>query len=331
MTNTITPTAAWATPPVSVPAPLEPPPGTPYQHLLREPGRRWWRPLASFGLLVSSYVVVTIVMGIAIGLALVAALSAYPEATSLTLESLLDDGVTGWTSVATLLAMNLALAALIPAVLLANRVAHRMPVGYTHSVAGRFRFGWFGLVAAALAPLWVVYLALSQFFEPMPLFSHAETPAVTVALVAVVLLTTPLQCAGEEYALRGWLLQNLGMAIPRPLVALVVPTVVSAVVFSLLHGSLDPWIITSLVSTSVAACWVTWRTGGLEAAVALHTVNNVSIFLFQAAFGVPMMSGMITEGTTGTWLGALLGVTFNLLAIPVVAEVARRRGISPTR
>lgn len=331
MTNTIAPAAAWSTPPVAVPASIEPPPGTPYQHLFREPGRRWWRPLVSLAILVGSYLAVLLVVGVGVGLAVAAALSAYPDATVLTFETLMNEGVTGWASVVALLVMNLALAALIPAVLIANRIAHRMPVGYTHSVAGRFRFGWFGLVVAALAPLWVVYLALSQVFEPIPLFSNAETPAVTAALVAVVLLTTPLQCAGEEYAMRGWLLQNIGVAIPRPLVALVVPTVVSAVVFSALHGSLDPWIITSLVATSVAACWVTWRTGGLEAAVALHTVNNVSIFLFQAAFGVPLMSAIITDGTTGTWLGALLGVTFNLLAVPVVAEVARRRGINPTR
>lgn len=331
MTNTLTPTAAWAIPTVAAPEPLEPPPGTPYQHLFREPGRRWWRPLVSLAVLLCSYLVVAIVMGLVLGFTLVALTAGDPDRLTHIIEAFMSDGVTGWISVAALLVLNLSLAALIPAVLLANRVAHRLPTGYTHSIVGRFRFGWFAWVCAALAPLWVVYLGLSQLFEPIALFTNSETPAVTIALVGVVLLTTPLQCAGEEYALRGWLLQNIGVAIPRPVVALVVPTAVSALLFSLLHGSLDPWILISLIATSVVACWLTWKTGGLEAAVALHTVNNVSILLFQAAFGVPLMEGMISEGTTSTWFSALLSVSFSLLAIPVVAEVARRKGISATR
>lgn len=337
MTNTSAPTAiaptpaAWQLASVAAPAPLEPAPGTPYQHLFREPDRRWWRPLASLGIFLASYIAVLIVLGIIAVVAIVFAATSAPDP-EVFLNSVTGlTNVTGWTSVGVLLVTNVALAALIPTVLLANKVAHRLPAGYTHSVAGTFRWRWFGLVTAALLPLWGLYLAIAFALEPLPLFSHAETPAVTVALIAVVLLTTPLQAAGEEYFFRGWLLQNVGMWIPRPVVALVIPTVISAALFALAHGSLDPWIVLSLAATAVAAAWLTWRTGGLEAAVSLHAVNNVLIFVIQALLGVPMMTSTIGEQSVGTWVGGLMGLVSSLAAVAVVEWLARRRGIAPTR
>ena len=330
MTNTITPTGSWAPPAAPVPAapvPLEPAPGTPYQHVVREPGRRWWRPFASFGVFAAVYLGISIAMGLVLGLVVVAGLSAAPDPEAL----VTGVGLSGWTSVGALLAMNLALAALIPSVLIANKVAHRRPAGYTHSVTGRFRFGWFGIVTAVLTPIWLLYVVIAWFLEPVPLFTHVESLGVTAALIAVCLLTTPLQAAGEEYFFRGWLVQNIGVAIPRPVVALVVPTVVSAGLFALAHGSFDPWIIVSLAAMAVAACWLTWRTGGLEAAVALHTVNNVVIIVGQAALGVPLMANMVTEQSQGTVTGAVLGVVSSLVAVGVVEHLARRRGITPTR
>ncbi len=330
MTHTVTtPSAAWTTPAAPAPALVEPAPGTPYQHVFREPGRRWWRPLVSLGLFVAIYLGMSILLGIVLAASLLVAIAATP---TLDPEALVNlTGLTGWTSVAVLLVMNLALATLIPSVLVANRVAHLLPTGYTHSIAGRFRFAWAGLVFAVLVPVWLVYVVISWLLEPIPLFTHVETPAVTLALIGVCLLTTPLQAAGEEYFFRGWLLQNIGVAIPRPVVALVVPTIVSATLFSLAHGSFDGWVIVSLASMAVAACWMTWRTGGLEAAVAFHTVNNVVIIVGQAALGVPLMASMVSDDTSGTLVGALLGVASSLVAMGVVEMLARRQGITATR
>ena len=58
---------------------------------------------------------------------------------------------------------------------------------------------------------------------------------------------------------------------------LVVTTVVSAVLFGLAHGSPDPWVLLSIATLAVAACLANWRTGGLEAGIAMHAVNNVGV------------------------------------------------------
>ena len=47
----------------------------------------------------------------------------------------------------------------------------------------------------------------------------------------------------------------------RPLVGLVVGTVVSTVLFSAAHGSPDVWVLGSIGCLAVASCLATWRTG----------------------------------------------------------------------
>lgn len=326
--STLTPVVVWP-PHTAQPAPpLEPASGTSYPQLFRVPGRRRAAPLVSLAVLLGSYVAMIVALGIAIGLVFLVVVSSTP----ISLDALLAGrGVSGWASVGVLLLLNLALAALIPAVLLANKVAHPLPTGYTHSIVGRFRFGWFGLVTAVLVPVWSVYVVVAWLVEPIPLFTHVEAPLVTATFILVCLVTTPLQAAGEEYFFRGWLMQNIGVAIPRPVVALVVPTVTSAVLFVAAHGSLDPWIVLSLGASAVAACWMTWRTGGLEAAVSMHAVNNVVIIVGQAAFGVPFVSGLVTEQSTSTPAAGLLGVASSAVAVALVEILARRRGITPTR
>lgn len=327
MSNTLSP-VVWPPHAAQTTAPLEPAPGTTYPQLFRVPGRRLMAPLVSLAVFLGVYLAVALALGVVVGFGLLALVSP----TAVDVDGLLrGDGVSGWTSVGVLLLLNLLLAALIPAVLIANKVAQPLPAGHTHSIVGRFRFGWFALVTAVLLPVWLVYVVVSWFVEPTPLFTRVEPPLITATFILVCLLTTPLQAAGEEYFFRGWLMQNIGVAIPRPIVALVVPTVVSAVLFVAAHGSLDPWIVLSLGASAVAACWMTWRTGGLEAAVSLHAVNNVVIIVGQALVGVPFVTGLVTEQSASTPAAGLLGAASSALAVGIVELLARRRTITPTR
>jgi membrane protease YdiL (CAAX protease family) len=41
------------------------------------------------------------------------------------------------------------------------------------------------------------------------------------------------------------------------------------------HFSTDPWLILFYFSLGLLLSYVTWRTGGLEAAVAIHVANNM--------------------------------------------------------
>jgi membrane protease YdiL (CAAX protease family) len=90
--------------------------------------------------------------------------------------------------------------------------------------------------------------------------------------LGLLLLVVPVQAAAEEYAFRGYLLQAVGAVLRRPWI----PILVQAVLFAAIHGWGTPWGFADLVVFGALAGYLTVRTGGLEAAVALHVVNNLA-------------------------------------------------------
>ena len=206
--------------------------------------------------------------------------------------------------------------------LFANRIVHRMKIGYSTSVAGRVRWGWMVRCMLVLLPLWVIYLGLGQVLFP----PQSPRPEQWLAFLIIVLLTTPLQCAAEEYAFRGWILQNVGTWIRPPVVAIVISTVLSAVTFALAHSSLDPFVLADIGLFAVVAVFLTWRTGGLEAAIAMHTVNNVLIFVSIVIFG-GWAEALVGPETTGSVITLGLSVVVDAIAVTLILWQAKRAKI----
>ena len=69
------------------------------------------------------------------------------------------------------------------------------------------------------------------------------------------------------------------------------------------------------------ASYLTWRTGGLEAAIAAHTANNVVVFVpavLTGSLGASMLS------SEAPWELVVLDVVVMLVVAAVVAWLARR-------
>ena len=221
--------------PAPRPDPL-PAPGTEYAQFLRTGRNRWWKGLVVIVLLVVGYVVVSFVTGLgAIGLDLATG--------RIDQESLLQGRVT--ITPALLLSINLSAAIMIPLSMLLQWGFYGQPVRWIHSVRGHLRWDLLGRVALIIVPIWVVYVALSIFVFPAP--PSGAFTAESVALLAVVLLTTPLQAAGEEYGARGLITRAAGSWSADARLSLVISTVVSAVIFTLAHGAADFWLIALLL------------------------------------------------------------------------------------
>ena len=60
---------------------------------------------------------------------------------------------------------------------------------------------------------------------------------------------------------------------------------VSATLFALAHGTQDAWLFGDRLAFGLVASWLAWRTGGLEAPIALHVANNLVSLAFTAATG----------------------------------------------
>jgi uncharacterized protein len=208
-----------------------------------------------------------------------------------------------------LLSTNLSLAALIPASFFVQRVIYRSPVRLLHSLRGGFRWRLLPRTALVAVPLWLLYLVLSSVLQ----FPGSDySGGVSLALLAVVLLTTPFQAAGEEYAFRGVVTRAVGAWFRSPRVAFVVATIVASLLFMASHASTDPWLNAYYFLFGVGMAIMTWRTGGLETAVLVHVINNVLTFGVVALFN---------GGVAGTDRSAGTGSAYALVPIAVVAII----------
>lgn len=294
--------------------------GDTYPRLLRTPRWRWWRPL--LGLLALGFGVVF--GGVVITLLAVIVVTATgTSGDSVTQDALNPDTVLG------LLANNLILATIIPAAVLAVLVVHQERPGWLASVVGRVRWA----LLARLAPLALVVVLVFYglgLLVPGAAGTDGSTPttATLVGLLAVILLTTPLQAAAEETGFRGYITQAVSSWFARPVVGILVGGGVSAVCFALAHGVQDPWLFADRLCFGVVASWLAWRTGGLEASVALHTANNLVSLVVSAATGT--LSDSLTASSLD-WRLAALDVTMMLVFAVLVDRLVRHRPVATRR
>lgn len=97
----------------------------------------------------------------------------------------------------------------------------------------------------------------------------------TLGLLAVTLLTTPLQALGEELMFRSAILPAAASWVPAARPALALGLVVSSLTFALLHGSIDPWLFGYFTFFSLCTGSMMILSRGIEAPVAFHVANNV--------------------------------------------------------
>ena len=126
---------------------------------------------------------------------------------------------------------------------------------------------------------------------------------------------------GEEYAFRGYLTQAFGGLFRRPWVAVAGP----ALLFALAHGAQDPPVFFDRFAFGVVAGVLVIATGGLEAGIAMHVLNNWLAFGLALAFGD---MGSTLNPTGGTWWSLPATLTQSLVYLGLAIFVARRMGLA---
>ncbi len=305
------PPPPWAAPPPAVG--FDPPPGTPphdepqpFLHAMRSRTWAWWRPLAGLLLLGVVYLVA------AMAVVLVAVVTGITP--DLALLDLVDP--------ATLLVTNLSLILFVPAVWLAWTVAHGMRMGWSASVLARLRprllLPYTLMALVTLGPGIVLAIGLGALLDPDSV--TGPVPALGWLLL-VVFLTTPLQSAAEEYLFRGYLSQAVAGWFRNHRVGALITGVLTATLFSLAHAPPDVLTFLDRFVFALATSATVWLTGGLEAAIVLHAVNNVLVFLLAGLLGDGVATEQVPSGT-----GAVLVLLTLLSMAAYVALVARSRG-----
>ncbi|WP_156860112.1 CPBP family intramembrane glutamic endopeptidase [Propionibacterium sp. oral taxon 192] len=289
---------------------------TEYHMFWRTTSWKWWRPLLALLLACVVYFVVINVLVMIVG--------GIDIATGrLTPEDMAD--IAHHMTPLLFLANNLSLALLIPIAWLSGFLLFKQSPKWLSSVVGGFRWPWFWMCTAVTVPIWVIVTAVETWL----MRSAGDMPELgvnsdTVLLVIGILVTTPLQAAGEEFGLRGLMNRAVASFFRKPVVALVVGGILSSLLFMVIHGAQDIWLNIFYFWFGMVACWLTWRTGGLEAAVAIHVVNNLVSEIFLPFMDISLIFDR-SAGTSGPEIFIRVGIL--VLTAFLIGLLARRREV----
>jgi len=290
---------------------------TPYHRMLRTWTYAPWKPVVGILIVVVGFFVVTAMVYIVI-----AGIFAAFESGSW-IDNFMASADLSHVGPEVLLGLNLGLASMILVTWFVMRVVHNLRPRWLTSVVPRMRWRFFaiclGLAAVALAAQVLVGSVLPGDSSGVGGKLNDFTTSTAIAAV-VVLLTTPLQAAGEEYLFRGYLLQAVGSLFGSKWVAIGT----TGLLFALAHGAQNFPLFFDRLAFGLIAAWLVTRTGGLEAGIALHVLNN---FL---AFGLALSYGNLSETlnvSEASWWNIVLTVTQSVVYAALVLYVARRMGL----
>lgn len=293
------------------------PGGARFDHLARNDAARPWRAIVgTLALAALFFVVAAVVIFAGAVVAMFLGISAPLDVE----RELFGDPVFG------LAVTLLSIAAVLPFVFGAAALVQRRRPGTLSSVAGRLRWTWLsgcvGLAVLALVAgqvVQVLALALSGE-EYAGMFGWVGWARFLPALIVIVLLV-PFQAAAEEYIFRGWFLQAVGAHVRNPVWAILI----GSALFASLHGYSWAGLAEVFVFGAVMG-WLAVRTGGLEAAIALHVMNNMLAFGLSAASG-DLRDALIQSRVEVPWQ-AQVGVVAQLgLYVFGVLYLAKKRSI----
>lgn len=224
--------------------------------------------------------------------------------------------------------VNLVLASAIPIAILINLAVHRLAPGWLMSVARRIRWRFFfACLAISVVALVATVIVSSVVPQGDGVGLSGETnsfTSTTRGFLLVIVILTPLQAAGEEFAFRGYLMQAFGGLFGNRVVAVLL----SSLLFALAHGlGQDLPIFVDRFAFGLVAGMLVISTGGLEAGIAMHVLNNFLAFGLALAF-TDMSSALNPTG--GTWWSLPGTLTQSIVYLVLATWLARRMGLSAT-
>lgn len=291
-----------------------------YPLVLRNSRYSWWKPVAGVVLMLLGVLIlvpVVLMPVLAVAVTLQGGRESFTERFAASMQV---DQVTP----ASMLYLNLTLASLTVLAMVIERLVHGMSPRWLASVLPgmrwRFFFACLGLGVIALAASQAVQALLPG--DPIVSSGQAELPTGQLLATAVVILvTTPLQAMGEEYAFRGYLMQAFGSLFFSRAAALVI----TSLLFAFSHGVQNVPLFLDRFAFGLMAGLAVILLGGLEAGIALHILNNVLAFAIAIAYNEV---GSALNVTVVSWWQIPVTVVQNGVFLLLVLVLARRMTLS---
>lgn len=154
----------------------------------------------------------------------------------------------------------------------------------------------------------------------------------TWALLAVSVLTTPLQSAGEELIFRSAMMPAIASWVRSVRPAIALGMLVSSILFAVIHVPGDPWLFAHLTTVGLATAAMAVISRGIEAPIAFHVANNLVTSILNttlAAGEAPVFER--SAGAAGPSYLILMAVNVAVVGVVWWRERSRRcwAGVRP--
>jgi uncharacterized protein len=215
-----------------------------------------------------------------------------------------------------MLTANLGLALLIPLAAGLVRAVYSLPLRWLWSNRPGLRWSRLGQAVGVSAVVWSPFLVLGSIAAAA---SRSSPPGRgLIWFLVVVVLTTPLQAAGEECLFRGLLLQALGATRLSTWAC----CLTSAVLFAVAHLQFAPALFADRLLLGLVLAYLAIRTGGLEAGIAIHAVKNLAVLIPAGLLG-SVSDALDPHGVS--WLPLIVDVVLLAIAVSWILALAARR------
>jgi membrane protease YdiL (CAAX protease family) len=182
---------------------------------------------------------------------------------------------------------------------------------------------WIRIAKGAL--LWLgimtIFTILPMFFQEGS-FSFNFNPGPFIVLLVLSVLIFPIQASFEEIFFRGYLMQAFGLFSKKPIVPLMITSIIFAVVHFLNGSSLiiSLSIVISALILGLMLGIIALGENGLETAIGAHIANNiyVAVFLNSSDSGLGGLPSLITTQSTDPLSGIPLLIIMAVLMLIII-------------
>ncbi|WP_295722903.1 CPBP family intramembrane glutamic endopeptidase [uncultured Methanobrevibacter sp.] len=197
----------------------------------------------------------------------------------------------------------------IPAIYIANRLVGKRP--FSSYGSSRGGWNWNIYLKCLIVPL-IIYMV----FNVMSLVFNHKTPGhsqVSAIAMIIALILIPAQCIAEEYVFRGILMQSFGAWFKIPILAIII----QAILFALGH-SYNALGVVSIGISGILYGLLAWRSCGLEAGAAIHSINNLMSF-FMVSLGFSSISSNIST------MDFVVDLAISLISVAAVYYIGNKK------
>ncbi|WP_296789333.1 CPBP family intramembrane glutamic endopeptidase [uncultured Methanobrevibacter sp.] len=196
----------------------------------------------------------------------------------------------------------------IPAIYLASKIVKDRPFSSYASSLGGWRWKLYFKCMAVPLVIYVIFNIASSLTDGSAINIQQISPLMFIAFA----ITIPLQCIAEEYLFRGLIMQSFGSWFNIPILAIII----QALAFGATHSYNSIGVVTIILGGVVYGL-LAWKTNGIEASSALHTINNLTVF-------ITIYFGLARTSTNVDIWAALFAFAIDLICLGLTYYVGSR-------